>query len=425
MGATGLPKNYVAPKTVTTDMMTRLTKDQQFVNSLFYLENTQTNEPCTKQEQLNHVIRQDPPAGNLINGLTSKVKLVVCNLVLSPNKYLTAMYASPTPTATATLRSTNTPAPTATGTPTITVVPTNTGLPAATDTSGPTSTSGATSTTTATTAPTSAATSTSAFTDTSVPTATNTAGPSPTATITPTPTPRIDDVFISPFSGYDPTLWAPTLTSASTPPPAPTISWPFENLYQQEFSASNTHPGNYALTSRQACLFGQAEFRLRLSSSSSAASPVPAAGVNLITIGWEDTTGTNGIYLTAPELVSGQIDTSYVHFTTLYQGTAFTYPDPTTPALNSPNIRLNSSANGTFFTGIITWNATDTNYTGETDLYLNGSNTPTAIIKDDISSAIFKVPTKKMKFIIRNTTNGVDASWVEVDYVRITSNNFQ
>ena len=73
IGANGLPKNYAAPKTVTTDLMSRLTTDQLFANSLFYLNTTTINEPCTKAEQLNRVIRQDPAGGLLMNGMKNKV----------------------------------------------------------------------------------------------------------------------------------------------------------------------------------------------------------------------------------------------------------------------------------------------------------------------------------------------------------------
>jgi hypothetical protein len=152
----------------------------------------------------------------------------------------------------------------------------------------------------------------------------------------------------------------------------------------------------------------------------------PGNGANLITVGWEDDGGTNAIYVTAPENPSGPIDTSFINFTTKYGGNVYNYTNtPTPPATPNPNIYLGSNANGVFFTGRINWFASSGNYTGETDLYLNGSDTPSAVIKDDIGSAIFKVPTQKMKFIIRNTTNGDDTSWVEVDYIKITSNNCQ
>jgi hypothetical protein len=417
LGAAGLPKNYAPPKTVTTDLMTRLGSDQQFVNSLFYLANTQTNEPCTKPEQLNRVLRQDPPAGNLLNGLNSKVKLVVCNQVLSQSKYLTAMYQTPTPTVTLTPRPTNTASVTPAPSATITVTPSATLLPTSTNTPGPTNTSAPTSTNTTAPANTAAPTNTTVPVNTTAPTATNTSGPTSTPTITLTPTPRFTDDFVSSPNGYIPGSWSFQLAQTTTPLVAIT-SWPNENLYRQEIPTSNPGPGKITLSNALSCLHGQAEFKVTLYGSSQ----------DRVTLGWEDATGANSIYVTAPEIQGGSTaDSSFIQFHSVYQGQDFGYNSASSSSATPSNIYLGSSANGTPFIGRIVWEASPDNFTGSASLYLNNHTTPDAVISDDTTTgaAIIKVPTTRMKFIIRNQTGGNDSGFVQVDYVKIYSGNCQ
>jgi len=413
LGTTGLPKNYTAPKTVTTDLMTRLTSDQQFVNSLYYLDNTQSVEPCTKAEQLNRVIRQDPAAGSRLNGLKSKVKVVVCSQVLSQNKYLTAMYQTPTPTLTSTPRPTSTNTATITSTASITVLPSSTSVPTSTETPAASSTATLTSTSVVASTSTSAPTST----DTSAPTATAsiTAGPSPTPTSTLVPTPRFIEEFVTAPLGYVTSNWTIVATVV-----VPTLSWPGQNRYRQEIPTGEA-AGNYGIKTNLTCLYGQADFSLRLS----------ANAANHITLGWEDAAGHNGIYLTAPEILASQIttDMSYLRFNTVYQGTPYYYSY--NPSLASPydrDINLTHSANGTFFIGRMVWDSggPSNNYMGQAKLYLDNAATPVATISDDIPGATNKVPNTTLHFFIRNDNSAAtDYSWAEVDYVKLSSSNCQ
>ncbi|MCE1253801.1 MAG: hypothetical protein LWX83_09660 [Anaerolineae bacterium] len=412
LGINGLPKDYVAPKTVTTDLLSRIRSDQQFVNSLYYLNNNQTTEPCTKAEQLNRVIRQEPAAGQLLNGLKQKVKLVTCREVLSPNKYQTAMYISPTPTPTATLMPTRTPV-TPSATATATVLPSSTPQPSATNTSGPTNTPTASSTSqpTATLSP----TITNTPTITPTPTITNTPTITSSATITPSATPRLTEEFTVPTSIFIPTAWrtqAPTPGNAVTPD----ISWPSENRYKVALPTTSSS-GDYTLYSSQACLYGTADFKLRFYGNVT----------DLVTLGWEDDNRQNAIYLTGPGSSSSvSADTAYMRFSTIYEGAAYPYSTtPTPPPTADPNIYLGNSANGTFFTGRITWSVSGNNYVGTTRLYLNNSDTAAATITDDVTTPTTKVPASRMRFIIRTASNGTSDSWVEVDYVNITSENCQ
>jgi len=219
------------------------------------------------------------------------------------------------------------------------------------------------------------------------------------------------DDFVSQPNGYISADWATQVIPATPGTPTPVVTTiPQSSNYIQQIPPANTNPGSYTLFNSLSCLYSQAEFSVRVSANAD----------SRIVLGWEDSTGANGIYLYAPETNLGKIDTEYAQFYTKYGGTNYGYVLNSAPSTTTAsNILLDSSAN---ITGRIVWEA------GKASFYLSGHSSPYAVIDNTGTPRVPPVtgildPANRMKFIIRNQTDGTDSSQVIVDYVKIYSSD--
>lgn len=381
----GVPEGYV-PTTagISKEMINWLNYDQVFVRSAFYLKSAQIQEPCTKQENLNKIIRQEPEAGKTLNALKDTVKLVICKEVVTQKKYETLMYISPTVT------NTNTPVPTRTSIPTITSTPTATTAP--TNTPKPTNTTQPTNTTapTATTAP----SATTAPTVTTAPSATATATRTPTPTLTTTPAAPIRDDFETPPNGYNPAVW--TVFDAGG---GGVRSWPREQRMRQEINAVTD---DMKLQSKKACLWGRTDIKLRTSET----------GDGSFQYGWMDTTDYNtatfGVYVRSDP---ADVDNTKIIFATREGGIE----------TNAETVTLSSDTYGVYHTFRITWEVLNDVYI-QANLYVDGSSTPAK------SYTNISYPATRLNFVLGNnviTAAAGNTSIIEVEYVYVYSDNCQ
>ncbi|NPV86783.1 MAG: hypothetical protein HPY45_12330 [Anaerolineae bacterium] len=379
----GVPEGYV-PTTagISEEIINWLNYDQVFVRSAFYLKSTQIQEPCTKQESLNKIIRQEPEAGKTLNALKDTVKLVICKEVVTQKKYETLMYVSPTVT------NTNTPVPTRTSIPTITSTPTATTAP--TNTPKPTNTAQPTNTTapTATTAP----SATTAPTATTAPSATATQ--TPTATLTTTPAAPIRDDFETSPNGYNPAVW--TVFDAGG---GGVRTWPREQRMRQEINAVTD---DMKLQSKKACLWGRTDIKLRTSET----------GDGSFQYGWMDTTDYNtatyGIYVRSDP---ADVDNTKIIFATREGGIE----------TNAETVTLSSDTYGVYHTFRITWEVLNDVYI-QANLYVDGDTTPAK------SYTNISYPANRLNFVLGNsvvTAAGGNTSILEVEYVYVYSDNCQ
>ncbi|MBI9044372.1 MAG: PASTA domain-containing protein [Anaerolineaceae bacterium] len=365
----GLAQDYIPPRGISEETVYWINYDPSFVYGVYYVDITQESETCTDKKLKNRVIRQSPEPGSIINAVTEKITLYVCEEVVSQSKYETLTFKTNTPTITGTPLPTSTTIPTSTQTPSITPTLTRTTKPSSTP--KPSSTS--TRTVTATTAVTAATT----------PSATE--GPSLTPTITNTPLPNIKDLFITSGTGYDTSIWTTNDAGSGS------RTWrSAEQSLRQEVQTSGDL---LQLVTNSSCLLGEVEFRIKSDDDTNGS----------LKIGWNDSGNDHGIFVQSDP---ADTNNTRLQFITRAYGIQST---------NSFTVPSNTEDNWHIYR--ITWSQNPSSYVITAALSVDGT---------EVISTTTTTPEVRLNFVmgIEALSTG-DINWLQSDYVMIFASNCQ
>lgn len=371
-----LPELSPIPEGVPPELAMRLMSDEEYTRSIFFLRTIEVSTQCDRHSDKNLIIRQDPLPGSIVNSLDQPVILYICTQVIVPTKTIPQAKVTETPEQSATPgpTSTITPLPSRTRTSTVTSTVTRTGIaPPRTRTVTRTRTSAATSA--ATSAKTSAPAATKTITRTPVPpTRTTTATPTVTATntVTFTPTPVFFDDFTTSSSGYSPALWTADGNG--------TRQWNGGSILRQ-----TVYDGQQiSLFSNRLCSSAEIEIHMRSHESTDSD--------DLVVIGLRDPASEKGVYI--------------LNNTGTTTSLTFQAHDGATGS----SATFSVDHTELFHTYTILWS------TGQVQVYLDG--TQKALITSNVPADYLPVG-----IILNRGAGGADASWIEVDWVKIKTGN--